>query len=288
MKKVLLLVLVLMGTTVSAVAQESERNAVYTVSVNEIKNDYHQSKQTVGSVIGDVANALLGGRSTKKYEGYEDAVRAAIVRGLTNTFRMNVIDGAFTAEEKKASNTMYIDGVINNVSTTQKTNYNERTKRSTTYFMGSVSVTLQFKDAHTDKVVLSPSFSLSEYDCSWLETEEKALDNALRSLSRHVRSYIDERFPLTANIIEGAREKKDKQKEVYIDLGSNDGVYDGLHFAVFIEKKVANKVARQKLGRLKVTAVEGVDISLCKVQSGGRDIKAALDEGQTLMIQSLD
>ena len=35
-------------------------------------------------------------------------------------------------------------------------------------------------------------------------------------------------------------------------------------------------------------AVEGVDISRCKVQSGGKDIKAALDAGQQLQVISID
>jgi hypothetical protein len=35
-------------------------------------------------------------------------------------------------------------------------------------------------------------------------------------------------------------------------------------------------------------AIEGDNISRCKVQSGGKDIKAALDAGEKLVVTSID
>ncbi len=287
MNKTFILSVILLGIPFVVGAQE-ERNPVFTVSVNQVVNDYHEDKASVGNVIGQIASAVLAKQATTRYEGYEDAVRSAVVRGISNTFRLNVVDGALSDSEKAKPGTMYVDAVIDDVSTTQKTNYNESTKKSTTYYMGHLSVVLHFKDAKNDNVLHSPSFNLSEYDCSWLETAEKAISNALNSLSRRVRSYLDKHYPLRANIIEGAREKKDKQKEVYIDLGSNDGVYKGLHFAVYIEKTVAGKAAQKQIGKLRITDVEGEDVSLCKVQSGGRDIKAALDQGLNVVVKTID
>ena len=89
-------------------------------------------------------------------------------------------------------------------------------------------------------------------------------------------------------MLEGARDKKDKQKEVYIDLGSKEGAYEGLHMGVYTVKTIAGKEAKKQIGRLKIMEVLGDDISLCKVQSGGKDIKAALDAGETLVIQTTD
>jgi hypothetical protein len=103
-----------------------------------------------------------------------------------------------------------------------------------------------------------------------------------------VRSYLDQCYPLRANIVEGAREKKDKQKEVYIDLGNHNGVYEGLHSGVYLEKQVAGKIAERQIGKLKIIEVQGPDISLCKVQSGGRDIKAAIDAGQNIVVKTME
>lgn len=276
------------GMMLPVCAQDS-RNPSFLVSVRTVTNDYQpkQEKTTVGSVLGDIASAIAG-QTTKKLPGYENEVRAAIVRGITNTYRLEAIDGELNAQERQLPGAMYVDATIDNISTTQKSTHYSSSKRTYVYYMGQISVTLHFKDAKTDKVVMSPSFRLSEYDCSWMETAEKAVSNALNSLSRNVRGYLDRAYPLRANIVEGAREKKDKQKEVYIDLGQSHGVYDGLHFGVYIEHQVAGKIAEKQIGKLKVTEVQGPDISLCKVQSGGREIKAALDEGLNLAIKTME
>jgi len=268
----------------------SAQNQIIYASVKDIKNNYHKEKgkSSVGSVIGEVASALLAGQNTTKYEGREDEIKAAVTRGMTNTLRVRVINGEPSEEVKKSGYLVYVEGTINNISTTQKNTYHESTKKTSVYYMGSISVSLTFTDAISKNVIASPTFTQSEYDCAWLETAENALANAKSALSVDVRKFLDGCYPLTAHIIEGERATKNKQKEVYIDLGSQDGVYEGLHFSVFSEKKVGNKVAQKKLGRLKVTAVEGMDISLCKVQSGGRDIKDAIDAGVNLVIKSID
>jgi hypothetical protein len=111
---------------------------------------------------------------------------------------------------------------------------------------------------------------------------------ALENLSGRVTRYYNRWLPLTAKVLEGARDKKDKQKEVYIDLGSAEGAYPGLHMAVYTVKTVAGREAKKQIGKLRVEEVQGEDISLCKVQSGGRDIKTALDSGETLVIQTTD
>jgi hypothetical protein len=276
-------------TLLAAHAQDS-RNPSFLVGVTNVKNNYAVGKQkaTVGSVLGQLTSAVLAGQTTTKLEGYEDEVKAAIVRGITNTYRLDAIDGNLSESEAAKPGSMYVDATIDNISYTQKTTYYESSKRTYTYYMGQISVTLLFKDAKTDKVVISPSFRLSEYDCSWMETAEKAISNALNSLSRNVRSYLDQCYPLRANIVEGAREKKDKQKEVYIDLGNHNGVYEGLHFGVYLEKQVAGKIAERQIGKLKIIEVQGPDISLCKVQSGGRDIKAAIDAGQNIVVKTME
>ena len=57
---------------------------------------------------------------------------------------------------------------------------------------------------------------------------------------------------------------------------------------VYEVKTVAGREAKSQIGKLKIEEVEGSDISRCKVQSGGKDIKAALDAGQQLRVMSID
>ena len=49
-----------------------------------------------------------------------------------------------------------------------------------------------------------------------------------------------------------------------------------------------SKVTRKQIGRLRVKDIEGDEVSLCKVTSGGKDIKAALDAEKQLLIISTD
>ena len=44
-------------------------------------------------------------------------------------------------------------------------------------------------------------------------------------LSASIAGWLNKYRPLQANIIEGSVAKKDKQKEVYIDLGSSEGAF---------------------------------------------------------------
>ena len=112
------------------------------------------------------------------------------------------------------------------------------------------------------------------------------LSSPLERLTSKVASFYNQMFPLRASIVEKGEAKKNKQKEVYIDLGAPDGVYKGLQFDVFLVKTIAGKEAKTMIGRLKIEEVEGDEISLCKVIKGADKIKTALDEDQTLLITS--
>jgi hypothetical protein len=284
MKKILIIALCLvMG--MEAWAQEG-RNAGVTIGMNNLTYAKPEAKSTLGKILG----AILTGEVTTDQGKYEDAVRAAVVKGMSQAHRVSVIDGNLSKEEAATPNAFYADGTVSNLSTTSKTeDYKVDGKtRYRTYYKALIGVTLHIKDAQSDKVIASPAFNISEWDVSWIETQEGAMMKALEKLSAMVTSYCNRWLPLSANVLEGARDKKDKQKEVYIDLGSAEGAYAGLHMGVYTVKIVAGKEAKKQIGKLKIVEVQGDDISLCKVQSGGRDIKAALDNGETLVIQTTD
>ena len=292
MKKITIISLLALLFTVNAGAQEEEaRNKIITAAVNNVQYTKKEVKQTAGKVIGEVLTAVVAGESTQQIDNYEDAVRAAIVKGLSGARRIKCIDGQLTPEEAAQPTTWYVDANIANVSTTTKIETYEdkdKKKHTRTYYRGIIGTTLLLKDSRTDEVFNSPSFNISAEDASWMESPEGALNNALMRLANSITNYMNRSLPLKANILEGAREKKDKQKEVYIDLGSAEGGFSGLHFDVFTIKTIAGREARKKIGRLKISTVEGDDISLCKVQSGGRDIKAAIDAGEQLLIITTD
>lgn len=286
MKKILLALCTVFS--ISAMAQEG-RNDKITIGMNSLSYTVKEQKTTLGKVL----DALLTGEVTTNQEKYQDAVRAAIVKGMSQAHRISVIDGQLSADEAKRPGACYIDGTVSNISTTSKTEveYIDKEKKKTrtkTYYKALIGVTLHIKDAKDDAVVASPTFNVTEMDLSWIESADGAMIKALERLSYYVTRYSNSWLPLRANVLEGARDKKDKQKEVYIDLGEREGAYAGLHMGVYTVKMVAGKEAKKQIGKLKIEEVQGDDISLCKVQSGGKDIKAALDAGETLVIQTTD
>ena len=155
-------------TLLAAHAQDS-RNPSFLVGVTNVKNNYAAGKQkaTVGSVLGQLTSAVLAGQTTTKLEGYEDEVKAAIVRGITNTYRLDAIDGNLSESEAAQPGSMYVDATIDNISYTQKTTYYESSKRTYTYYMGQISVTLHFKDAKTDKKRAQLSGPVLSFTCQY-------------------------------------------------------------------------------------------------------------------------
>ena len=272
--------------SMAAFAQEG-RNARVTVSMNNLNYTVKEQKKELGAILEVIADAL-GGQTTTQQDGYQDAVRAAIVKGLSQSHRITVIDGQLSEEEASRPNSYYVDATISNISTTKKIEQSSDKKKTYTYYKALIGSTLHIKDASNDGVVASPAFNISETDLSWVETADGALMKALDRLSSRITAYCNRWLPLSANILEGAREKKDKQKEVYIDLGESEGAYKGLHLAVYTVKTVAGKEAKRQIGKLKIEEVQGEDVSLCKVQSGGKDIKAAIDAGENLVVMTTD
>lgn len=271
-------------STIPSFAQ-NERNSKVIISMNDLTYNVKEQKANVGNVLGKVADFVFNSQITQQRPEFQDNVRASIVKGITNGRRTIALDG------ENPSNVDYIiDARISNISTTSKIEtYKVKDRNKTrTIYKGLIGVTLQVKNAKTGEIAVSPSFNVSDYDAAWIETTEGALMNSMDRLSNYITNYFNRCFPYKANIIEGAREKKDKQKEVYIDLGSSVGAYSGIHFNVYTVKTVAGKEARQKIGKIRITDVQGQDVSLCKVQNGGRDIKKAIDNGSSLLIESYD
>jgi len=280
--------LALMAIAAKAPAQ-TNRNGHATISINNLNyTQKEQKKKNAGSIIGAIADALITGQTTTQQDGYKDAVRAAVVKGFAQARRISAIDGLLSVDEVASGSAFYVDVTVSNISTTTKTELSADKTKTKTYHKGIIGLMIHIKDAQTDQVVNSPAFNVSETDVAWMETAEGALNKALFRLSSDITSYCNRWLPLSANIIEGTSNKKDKQKEVYIDLGSREGAAKGLHMAVYTTKTIAGKIAKHQIGKLKIETVEGDDISLCKVQSGGKDIKEAIDAGTSLLVTTID
>jgi hypothetical protein len=205
---------------------------------------------------------------------------------LSNVRRFTVTDGRQVAPNDETN--IIVDGTINYISITRELKLASNKKDKIPQFYAQIGLTLNVKDAVTGNVLNSQVFEVNKSGWSWVNSNDTAIKNALENLRKRVERYYNTAFPYTARILERGTEKKDKQKELYIDLGAMHGLQEGTHFNVYVIGSIGGKETRKQIGRLKVKSVEGDEVSLCKVASGGKEIKAAIDAGQQLQIISTD
>ncbi len=276
--------------TVSAQDTQTNRNQVYNIMLNNVEYTHRNEKLSAGEAVGQILSGVLTGQSSVQASKYEDDVKNAIIKGLSGAHRFRYNDGLAQLKDVVQEGNIVVNAVITNIqaeSSTSSLKLKDDVKTSTTY-RGIVEAMLTLKDLKTGEVIANPSFGGKGSSFSSYSTSDKAVKEAIESFAKHITAWLNNYSPLQANIIEGAAAKKDKQKEVYIDLGSSEGAYEGLHMGVYQVRIVAGREAKSQIGKLKIEAVEGDDISRCKVQSGGKDIKAAIDAGENLKVISID
>ena len=293
MKKIFYLMAAVLCCAISASAQDAQdgKNRTYRITLGNVQYAHHDEKLSTGETIGKVLSGVLTGRTEVQATKYEEDVKNAIIKGLSSAHRYRYNDGLLQLDDIVEEGNLVADAVITNI----QAKSNSRTWKDkdgktqvTTSYNGVVEAMLTLKDAKTGEIVANPTFSGSGMGSSSYSDSDKAIRDAINRLSNRITEWLNKYRPLQANIIEGAAAKKDKQKEVYIDLGSSDGAYAGLHMGVYIVKTIAGREAKSQIGKLKIEAVEGDDISRCKVQNGGKDIKAAIDAGEPLLVISID
>ena len=290
MKKNLLLVFVAILTSLHVSAQDNGLNPVYKVQLGDITYQEAESskKVTVGKVLGVIADAAEGRVTDIHNEEYIPLAATRVKQGLTHVRRLQVV------EDDEAETAKYlVTGQITGISATRKLKTYDRKdskgreyKETKTYYGAVTTVALTFKNLQTGEITTSTiSGRCSEY--SLANSADEAIRSALGELSGNIYEYYNEAYPIRANIIERGTEKKDKTKELYIDVGSRF-VGEDVHFDVFVVGQIAGRETRKQIGRVRIRETLGDDISLCQVQKGGKEIKAAFDNGDAIVAISTD
>lgn len=281
MKKTLTITLFLLLTFLSVQGQDNP-NPIYSVAIGEFKYINKAAQETpTGAVIGAVVD-ILAKQSSTEQPSYLDATKNAIATGLNNVRRLSIRDNI----QEGQSYDMIAQGTVEGLSTT--TRFVERNGKRDVEYRADISVTINLVDQNSGEVYNSHNFSINEGSYSWMRSVDDAMKNSLSTLRSRISNYYNNAYPSKANIIERGFEKKDKQKEFYIDLGTQANMYKGIHFKVYSVSIIAGREAHKEVGKAKIVSVEGDDISLCKVQSGGKAIKEAFDQGRQLIAITTD
>ena len=290
MARILCMVLTAWLMTTVVWAQDNGLNPIYKVALGDITYQKQESskKVTVGKVLGAIADAVDGRITDLNNEDYIPLAKNSVRSGLTHARRLQVVES-----DEEASAKYLVTAQLSDISATRKVKtYDRKDSKgreytdTKTYYSAITSVAITFKDLQTGELTTSTiSGRCSEY--SMTTSVDEAIRNALAELANNIYEYYNEVYPIRANIIERGTEKKDKTKELYIDVGDRF-VREDVHFDVFILGQVAGRETRKKIGRIRVRESMGTDISLCKVQRGGKDIKTAFDDGSTIVAISTD
>jgi hypothetical protein len=275
--------------TTATWAQDNGLNPIYKVQLGDITYQKSENKKvTVGKVLGVIADVAEGRVTDVNNEEYIPLAKTSVKTGLTHARRLQVVDSDEAATAK-----YLVTAQLSDISASRKVKTYDRKDskgreytETKTYYGAVTSVAITFKNLETGELTTSTiSGRCSEY--SLAKSADEAIRNALGELSNNIYEYYNEAYPIRANIIERGTEKKDKTKEVYVDVGSRF-VNEDVHFDVFIVGQVAGRETRKNIGRIRVRETLGDDISLCKVQKGGKDIKAAFDSGSAIVAISTD
>ena len=98
--------------------------------------------------------------------------------------------------------------------------------------------------------------------------------------------FVENHFKVYGSILKVVSTKRDKAKTIYINLGYDDPIKEGLRFDVVEDGILEGHNIETKIGEIRITEIMGPKISLCKVNKGGETILTALNEGKTLKLIS--
>ncbi len=203
------------------------------------------------------------------------------------------IDGKTVKQNSLEGAEQIVTGTINQVTISKYVS-----EKGYVSYNAKIYLTLKVIDVATGKLLATEMIKAKQgFGASILSaslggagTPQKAFFNALSGMQRSIDKFVAKYFPVETRIIEVSKVSKDKARTVLIDIGDNKGVKKGQYFDVYEIKKikVGNKEIDRKLlvGKLKITEVQGDEISEAKVMKGHKEILAKFNANANLICYS--
>ncbi|WP_302591622.1 hypothetical protein [uncultured Muribaculum sp.] len=236
-----------------------------------------------------------------------EQLRSYVMEGITNTNRVELIDvdaqdalqieasrresGVDAGDDADRMKVMsqqganfLIQGRIASLNIEEKT-----TDEGAKYYTGKLSYTLKVINPNDGKLVLTKTLKhggeLLNMETS--STPDEAVTKVCRNAVKGIVPFIQEAFPLYGTLLECNEVKGDKVNSVYLSLGSQHGVAEKDRFEVCIVREIAGRKSTPVIGECEISSIEGDDISNAKIKKGHKEIKSAVDAGQTIVFKSV-
>lgn len=253
------------------------------ITAGEIKYLPKKAIDKAQNTVVDVAASIVGGRAVSipvEDEGMVPAAIEAIQSALARPLRFSYIPDGFTQQHLDSHVCLVLSATITGCNSTVRVHdtYNDKFVLVTAF--------INLTDQKTGEVVANKQVS------GWVwagtfSTFDAAKNAAIQNLYVDVVNSLNRWYPLRGHMLEKGfqKGKKQKLKEIYIDLGNVNGLGTGYTCDIYTVRRIAGRIARKYIGGGKVVEVLGDDISTVQLNNKGSDyIKEAFDNGAEIAV----
>ncbi|GEM_PF-5837776 len=297
MKKLILLFLLVFGTcavmaqddTSSESVASLEQLLVYEnpkiyVRVGEIKYVPKKVSEKATSIVVDVLSSVATKSNTTSVPVEDESMVAPAIETLqqaaSKALRFQLVADDFTQQQLDSHPCLELTATITGCNTTVRMHNNYSDKLIT------ISAFVYLTDPKTGEIKASRQVT-SDTWASEYETFEGAKNRTIYNLGVYTINIFNRWYPLRGHMLEKGFEKgkKQKLKEIFIDLGSANGLGTGYTCNVYTVRRIAGRIARKYIGRGRVAEVLGDDITSVELKKGADLIKQAFDNGAELAVE---
>lgn len=240
--------------------------------------DFTYEPLTKGQKTANAITGLLNNEVSVEDESMVAGAMEALVGCLRDVNRFQIFSGEPSAENLE-NGCLQMTGKIIFCNVTERLNDKVMDKEA------RIVAYITLTNPKTKQVVVNKQV----VGAAWLSvfhTMAALRDAALNNLWMDAASSLRRAYPLRGHMLEKGFEKgkKQKLKQFYIDLGSQNRLFINSNVDVYTVKRIAGRIARQYIGSGKVLDVQGDDISICNVTRNADLIKNAWDNGAEIAV----
>lgn len=224
------------------------------------------------------------------------AIRSAVIESMRKTNRVAVIDALSTGADRQLDaleNARYhqaaylLNGDIVAREATDDGSSHRKYHSRADSFKEKFVLQLELVRTSDNTIVYTGNYDGTGSASGKDATQLSAVENALLNMPYEMGKLIDTYFKVYGSILNIGAENAKKVKTVYINLGFDDPIKEGIRFDVIEENNVSGETTEEcKIGEIRVDKMVGPRLSLCKVNKGGDKIKEALQKGLSLKLVS--
>ncbi len=197
---------------------------------------------------------------------YAELLRGKVMKAFGDVGFIRLLDGnTATGEEAEFSLSLQIGEYVE----LPITNKNEDSNILNYNYKYKIPFTLKIIRLSDKTVHASKSFASDGYGQN---SRDEAIESSIDKSMRKVLQFVNEKLPIEGELLEITLADGKKARELYISLGSNNGIQKGQSLVVKGISVIAGKTVLRTLGKIKVTEVEGEEASRCKVTDGHEKI----------------